>query len=202
VTSPDISWPRTTSRLILRPATAEDAAEMLTHRNDPRITRWLINTTVDPETFTRRWVEVATDPWDHSCVAFAGDQLVGSGMLEVVDGMGQGDAPETRRVEGLLGYILDPAHAGNGYATEIARDLLSLAFDDLGLRRVTAGCFADNVASRRVLEKAGMRLEQYGVRDSWHADLGWIDGCTFALLKEEWDARRSAKDEVERQPVE
>ena len=93
---------------------------MLTHRNDPRVTRWLINTTVDPETFTRRWVEAATDPWDHSCVAFTGDQLVGSGMLEVVDGMGQGKAPETQRVEGLLGYILDPAHAGNGYATEIA----------------------------------------------------------------------------------
>ena len=175
---------------------------MLTYRNDPRVTRWLIHTTVDPETFTRRWLEVPDDPHDHSCVAFAGDQLVGSGMLEVVDGMGQGGAPEAQRVEGLLGYILDPVHAGNGYATEIARDLLSLAFDDLGLRRVTAGCFADNIASRRVLEKVGMRLEQYGVRDSWHADLGWVDGCTFALLQDEWDARRSFDDEVERQPVE
>lgn len=97
-----------------------------------------------------------------------------------------------------LGYIFDPAHAGHGYATELARNLLSLAFDDLGLRRVTAGCFADNVASRRVLEKIGMRLEQYGVRDSWQSELGWIDGCTYALLKEEWDAARSAEDEVQR----
>ena len=47
-----------------------------------------------------------------------------------------------------------------------------------------------------------MRLEQYGVRNSSHVDLGWVDGCTFALLEEEWDARRSAEDEVERQAVE
>ncbi len=51
---------------------------------------------------------------------------------------------------------------------------------------MTAGCFADNLASRRVLEKVGMQLEQYGVRDSWHAELGWLDGCTFAILADEW----------------
>jgi RimJ/RimL family protein N-acetyltransferase len=58
--------------------------------------------------------------------------------------------------------------------------------EDLGLHRVTAGCFADNVASWRVMEKLGMRREQHGVRDSWHADLGWIDGYTYGILSEEW----------------
>lgn len=66
-----------------------------------------------------------------------------------------------------------------------------LAFDDLGLHRVTAGCFADNTASWRVMEKVGMRREQHGVRDSWHASLGWLDGYTCAILAEEWrDSRR------------
>lgn len=189
MTSDAIAWPRTTERLTLRPVTGKDVDQMLTYRNTPEVQRWLIRATVDPVVFREKWLTSVDEPYDHSCVALVGDQPVGSGMLEVVDGMGQDDAPESLRVEGMLGYTIDPAHAGRGYATEIARNLLSLAFDELGLRRVTAGCFADNPASRRILEKVGMRLEQYGVRDSWHHELGWIDGCTYAILREEWDAR-------------
>ena len=51
---------------------------------------------------------------------------------------------------------------------------------------MTGACFADNIASSRVMEKCGMRREQHGVRDSWHAELGWIDGYTYAILAEEW----------------
>lgn len=171
---------------------------MLTYRNDPEVCRWLLKTTVDPAVFKEKWLESVDGPHDHSCVALVGDQPIGTGMMEVVDVLGQNNDPETMKAEGLLGYILDPAHAGRGYATELARGLLSLAFDDLGLRRVTAGCYADNASSRRVLEKVGMRLEQHGVRDSWHSELGWIDGCTYGLLKEEWDASTSGEDKLER----
>lgn len=198
MTSPAITWPRTTERLTLRPVTGADIDQVLTYRNDPEVRRWLIRATVDPATFKEKWLESVDDPHDHSCAALVGDQLIGTGMMEVIDGMGQDDDPQSQKVEGMLGYILDPAHAGQGYATELAHNLLSLAFDDLGLRRVTAGCYADNGASRRILEKIGMRLEQYGVQDSWHSELGWIDGCTYALLKEEWDAATSGVDEIQR----
>jgi len=36
------------------------------------------------------------------------------------------------------------------------------------------------------MEKLGMRREQHGIRDSWHAELGWIDGFTYGILAEEW----------------
>ena len=52
--------------------------------------------------------------------------------------------------------------------------------------RVTAGCFADNTPSWRVMERIGMRREQHGVKDSWHAELGWVDGYTYGILREEW----------------
>ena len=32
-----------------------------------------------------------------------------------------------------------------------------------------------------------MRREQYGVQDSWHAEHGWVDGCTYAILRSEWE---------------
>ena len=39
------------------------------------------------------------------------------------------------------------------------------------------------------LEKVGMRREQHGINDSWHAELGWIDGYQYALLDREWHPR-------------
>jgi RimJ/RimL family protein N-acetyltransferase len=91
------------------------------------------------------------------------------------------------RTEAHLGYIFDPDHSGRGYASEAVAAVVDHSFRRLGVRRITAGCFADNAASVRILEKAGMRREQHGVGDSWHAELGWLDGYTYAILAEEWE---------------
>lgn len=60
---------------------------------------------------------------------------------------------------GEMGYTLHPHHWGPGYATEVAGLLLRLGFDRLGFERVAATCDPENVASARVLEKAGLRFE-------------------------------------------
>ena len=66
------------------------------------------------------------------------------------------------------------------------RELVRLCFEDLGLRRVTANCFADNEASWRLMERIGMRREPYTVRDSLHRSGEWLDGMGYALLADEW----------------
>jgi RimJ/RimL family protein N-acetyltransferase len=185
MTRPDL-WPRRTRRLELRPPAGDDLDAVLAWRHHPDVTRWLLTTTVDPQAYRRAWEAGLDDPCDHSVVALADGEVVGTLSLEVRDGMGQGPDSPARGSEGLLGYLLDPAHHGLGYATEMVRAALDLAFGELGLRRVTAGCFADNTASWRVMEKAGMRREQHGIRDSWHAELGWVDGFTYAVLGDEW----------------
>ncbi len=83
-----------------------------------------------------------------------------------------------------------PARTVAGFASEMIAAMLEVAFDDLGLHRVSGGCFADNTGSWRVMERCGMRREQHGVQDSWHADLGWVDGFTYAVLAQEWRAAR------------
>jgi RimJ/RimL family protein N-acetyltransferase len=108
--------------------------------------------------------------------------VIGTVSLDVVDGMGQPGMPP--RTEARLGYTFDPAYGGRGYATEAVTAMVAYAFDRLRVRRITAGCFADNLASVRILEKVGMRREQHGVGDSWHAELGWVDGYTYALHAE------------------
>lgn len=186
MTSPDLTWPRRTERLALRPARPDDLDRMLEFRTLTEVGHWLIRATVDPQAYRRAWLASVDDPCDHSVVVELEGRVIGTVSLEVVDGMGQDDGAPALRCEGLLGYIFDPAHAGQGFATEAAREMLALAFEDLALRRVTAGCFADNTASWTILEKLGMRREQHGIRDSWHADLGWLDGFTYGLLSDEW----------------
>ena len=184
MTRPEL-WPRRTDHLELRVPSDADLDAVLAWRNHPDVTRWLLRTEVDPQTYRASWRRGADDPRDHSVVAVVDGAVVGTLSLEVGDGMGQGPDSPALGSEGLLGYLLDPAHHGRGYATEMVRAALDLAFGDLGLHRVTAGCFAANIASWRVMEKAGMRREQHGVRDSWHAELGWVDGLTYAVLADE-----------------
>lgn len=188
MTTPEISWPRAAGPLELRLPTPADIDQVLTWRNSPDVTRWLLRTQVEPEAFRTTWLDGIDDPKDHSAIAVLGDVVVGTASLWVTDAMGQAHAGHDvwQGAEGGIGYLIDPDHAGRGYATAIARAMLDLAFGDLGLHRVTAGCFADNIASWTVMEKIGMRREQHGVRDSWHAELGWVDGYTYAVLAQEW----------------
>ncbi|MCB0327160.1 MAG: GNAT family N-acetyltransferase [Bdellovibrionales bacterium] len=57
-----------------------------------------------------------------------------------------------------LGYMIHKSSWGRGYATELAQGMLKYAHQKLGLSKVMAECSAQNLASRKVLEKAGMSL--------------------------------------------
>ncbi len=185
---PASPWPIRIGGLLLRDVRAADIAPLLALRTDPDVNRFFLHTQVDPETFRREWAETADSETDFSCVGELDGRIVAMGFLEIVDGMGQPGMPT--RTEGTIGYIVDPAAAGRGVGSDLAQGLLAAAFKGLGLRRVTAGCYADNLASVRVLEKAGMRREQHGVEDSWHAELGWVDGYQYGILDREWHALR------------
>lgn len=58
-----------------------------------------------------------------------------------------------------LGYALLPEHWSRGYAFEAASAVMAYARERLGLRRLAAITDADNLASIRLLEKAGFRYE-------------------------------------------
>jgi len=73
---------------------------------------------------------------------------------------------------------------GNGYATEALRAMVEFGFQVVGLHRIWAGCDIDNAASRRVMEKAGMRFESRWRRDRKRNGI-WTDGLGFAILEED-----------------
>ena len=98
---------------------------------------------------------------------------------------------QARGAQAELGWVLDPAHTGSGYATEAVRELLRYCFEDLGVRRVTASCFLDNDASWRLMERVGMRRELHAVRESLHRSGQWLDTVAYAILVDEWTMRSS-----------
>jgi RimJ/RimL family protein N-acetyltransferase len=100
-----------------------------------------------------------------------------------------------------LGYRLRRAAWGQGYGTEASRALIRKGFTELGVRRVVASTFADNLASRRVMEKAGLTLVRtyrttpadnvalYGITCS---DLFELDDVEYALDKADWEQQEVA----------
>lgn len=183
----------TTERLVLRPVRDEDVGRILEYRTRPDVMRWLLRTDVDAAYLREQWRSVAADPDNHSMAVTLDGLVIGTVSLDVRDGMGQPGIPP--RTEAEIGYIFDPALGGHGYATEAATAMMAYAFGPLGVRRVIAGCYADNHASVRILEKLGMRREQHGVGDSWHDELGWVDGYTYALLASEWSGEPHGRQE-------
>src|SRR3954452_1415473 len=138
-------WPMRVGRLVLREAGEGDIEQLLSLRNDPGVNRFMLRTSVDAATFRQEWSAVPTSDTDFSCVAEVDGRVVAMGFLDVADGVGQPGMP--KGTEGVIGYMVDPSAAGRGVATCLATGLLTAAFDDLGLRRVTASCNADNPAS-------------------------------------------------------
>ena len=83
-----------------------------------------------------------------------------------------------------LGYFVDEARNGQGFATEAIRLVVGVAFGDLGLHRVQAGVMPRNPGSIRALEKAGFRREGVSLRYLQIAG-AWEDHIMFAKTQED-----------------
>jgi len=88
-----------------------------------------------------------------------------------------------------VGYWIDEAQAGRGHVPESLVVVARFAFEDLALHRLQVAIIPRNRASRRVVEKLGLRSE--GVAERYLAINGvWEDHIRYALTAEEWVERR------------
>jgi RimJ/RimL family protein N-acetyltransferase len=146
-----------TERLIVRHWQLDDAEDAFAIYNDPEVTRYLAGG-VHSESIeqTRAWVArlIAKEAamaqlgfWP--VVERATGRVIGHALLQYATINGED------RVE--LGYGFARASWGHGYATELALALLRYGFDTLNLDEIYGVVIPENTASRRVLEKIGMR---------------------------------------------
>jgi RimJ/RimL family protein N-acetyltransferase len=145
-----------TERLILRRFTMDDADLLFELDNDPVVMRY-VNGGVS---VSREEIVNETLPAFMSYY----ERFKGYGFWAAIEKQsgrflgwfhfrpGQGAGP----LEPELGYRLHQVAWNQGFATEGSRALINMGFAELGCERVTAGSMAVNVASRRVMEKAGL----------------------------------------------
>jgi len=85
---------------------------------------------------------------------------------------------------GSIGYWIGAPFARKGYMTAALRALTPFCFGTLRLHRLEAACIPDNVASIRLLEKAGFKREGYA-RSYLCINGVWQDHLLYARLKED-----------------
>ena len=185
-----VSWPNYTARLTIRPAIPADADGTWRFRCLPGVDQWLSSRSTTLDEYRTKFTD--PDRLSKMLVVELDGAVIGDLMVAVKDAWAQSEVQDQARgVQAELGWCLDPAHHGHGYGTEAVAELLRICFADLGLRRVTASCFADNTASWRLMERLHLRREQHTMRESLHRSGQWLDGYGYALLADEWQTAQA-----------
>ena len=180
--TPEPDLVRRTERLVLRPFRHGDEAAVLAYRRRSDVCRYI---PADPMTEATAPVFVA-DRISATRIACDGDRMV---FAVELDGLVIGDVlirvSQVTDRQAEIGWVFNPDFHGHGYATEAARELVRLSFDELGMHRVWAQLDPRNTASARLCERIGMRHEGHLHEDMWLKG-EWTDSAIYAILEAEW----------------
>lgn len=137
----------------LRSWRADDLDALVRHADSPHVAAQL------RDRFPHPYTREAGEGW----LAFATSQQPVTNFVIAVDdalvgGIGLELGSDVERVSAEVGYWLGEAAWGRGLATAALRGFCDYAFATFALTRLYAVPFAANMASRRVLEKAGFLL--------------------------------------------
>jgi RimJ/RimL family protein N-acetyltransferase len=192
-------YPVATDRLRLRPLSLADMADLLAYRSISEVCRFVPFDPMDRELIAERLSGV----WSRTTIEAEGDGLT-LGVELAQTGRLIGDVVLFFRSAqdrgGELGWVFNPKYSGHGYATEAAHAMLHLAFDGLGLHRVTARMDSRNEASLRVAERLRMRREAHLIGNEWFKG-EWTDEIDYGLLEDEWAVQHAAGPRSCRWPV-
>jgi len=92
-----------------------------------------------------------------------------------------------------LGYFVVATQTGRGFATEAGAAVVAVAFEQFSVERIDLQCQADNVASARVAERLGFRLEGRQRQRDRKRDGDLVDRLWYGLLRAEWEAQRTSR---------
>jgi ribosomal-protein-alanine N-acetyltransferase len=169
-----------TERLVLRKPRLEDAPVLFAkYMQDPKVTRY---TTWRPHQQVQEaeaFINGSMAAWESETrfpfVITIKEQDQPFGMIDFhIRGSTVG-----------LGYVIAHSHQGNGYATEATRAIIHWAFQQPTIYRVNASTDVENIASQKVLEKAGMVREGLLRKYIIHPNISDIprDSYMYAITK-------------------
>ena len=173
----------TTDHLVLRRLKASDAHDMFEYARLPEVTRYLTWRPHPNISYTRLYLEylgtryAVGDFYDWAVTLKEDGKMIGT------CGFTRFDTPNN---SAEIGYVLNPAYHGKGYATEAAREVLRFGFEQLKLHRIEARHMVGNDVSHRVMEKLGMKIEGT-FRESYLVCGSYRTVTVCSLLRSEFD---------------
>lgn len=171
----------TTDRLHLRLHSVADATALHRIYSRPEVARYLLEGPWTEDDSVRRTTERLTktgldgDDGALALIAEHGGQVIGDVLLWWTD-------RDHRIAE--IGWVLDPAHGGRGFACEAVGAVLSLAFTRYRTHRVAAQMDGRNAASARLASAVGMIREAH-LRQDWWSKGEWTDTVIYGMLAED-----------------
>jgi RimJ/RimL family protein N-acetyltransferase len=182
-------YPVRTERLLLRPLVPGDADAMLAYRGRLDVSRYVPFEPMSRDDILER----IAGQWSRTKLTDEGQYLT-LGAEVAATGELAGDVilfwHSREHAGGEVGYVLNPALGGRGYATEAAGAMLRLGFEGLGLHRIVARIDEDNEPSVRLARRLGMRQEARLIHNEFFKGR-WSNELDFAMLADEWFARRA-----------
>lgn len=192
-----------TERLVLRRFTGDDADNLFDLDSDPEVMRFLSGGTRTPRSVIEADILPRFLRYDERAPGFGFWAAIDKATGDFVGWFSFRPSDQADPHEVTLGFRLRKVAWGKGYATEGARALIRMGFTELGVQRVVATTYQDNLASRRVMEKVGMTLARtfritaadLNRVDAYHVaspDLWDGDDVEYSLQKADWEEQESA----------
>ena len=191
-----------TERLILRRFNEADVDYLVALDGDPEVMRYITGGSPTPREVVERDVLPRLLGRYERGDRFGAWAAIEKATGEFLGWFSLRPPDEASPDEVELGYRLRRAAWGKGLGTEGSRALIAKGFEELGVRRVVANAYAENVGSRRVMEKCDMTLErtyrltpqelfeQFGITD---LELFDGDDVEYALEKADWERREAER---------
>ncbi|GAA4491980.1 GNAT family N-acetyltransferase [Actinoallomurus oryzae] len=175
-----------TGRLTLRRFTEADEDDLVELDGDPEVMRFLTGgRPTSREEVRGRILPTILNYYERfeDLGAWAAEERSTGGFLGWFHFRPYRNGPRDGDIE--LGYRLRRPAWGKGYATEGSRALIHKGFTELGVDRVVAETMTVNAGSRRVLEKAGLKLVRMRtVRTTEGTEHGVAE---YALTRADWE---------------
>lgn len=174
-----------TERLILRKMVLNDAEAVFAYASNSEVSRYTLWETHRSIEDSRAFLEFATQKYENGGEPDWGIVYRGNGCLVGACGLVNWEA-EHARAE--VGFVLSREYWGRGLMSEAVRAILRFGFERMNLNRIEARCIAENAASARVMEKAGMFYEGT-LRQREYIKGTYRDIKLYAILKKGFPGR-------------
>ena len=166
--------------ITLRPWHINDLENLVALANNPNIARNLTDQFPSPYTKENglKFIEFANsgEPQRIFAIDLDGQSIGGIGLHPQSD---------IERKNAEIAYWLGEPFWGNGIISKVIPQIVDYGFANLDLHRIFGRAFGRNIASQKVLEKAGFSLEAK-LKDAFYKNENFEDAFIYSILKSNW----------------